>query len=165
MAIATTLVFTTEDDKGKSSSTKVRVPSTFSISDYVEFAQAAAQLFANVLNARLTGVSINFGVDLSSAGLKSTVSGVATVATKIQGLFATASGLIAKWLIPAPLETLVTAGSDDFDQTDTDIAALVTANEDGIAVTGGTFVPTNGRGDVIGSVNTLKETFLRRSPS
>lgn len=164
MALATTIVFALEDDKGKTSNTKIRVPNTFAIADYVQFAQAAAQLIVNITNARVTGVSVNFGLDISSIGLKTVVSGVASVATKIQGLFSTASGILAKWLIPAPLETKVVAGSDDFDQTDTDIAALITANEDGIAVTGGTLQPTNGRGSDITAVSTMKETFLRRSP-
>jgi len=162
--MATTINFNMVDDKGKASKTSVRVPSTFAISDYVEFAQAFAQLLVNVSNARITGVSVNFSVDLSSLGLKTVASGVASVAVKMQGIFSTVAGIIAKWLIPAPLEVNVVSGSDDFDQADPDIAPLVSAFEDGIAVTGGTMEFTNGRGSDITAISTLRETFRRRQP-
>lgn len=163
MAIAVTVNFTLQDDKGKTSRTSVRVPSTFSIADYKEFAQAFAQLIANVSTARITGASISLGVDLSSAGLKTVAAAVSNVATKMQGLWNTTSGIIAKWRVPSPHDTQVTAGSDDFDQADVSVAPVITAMEDGIAVTDGTMRFTNGRGDDVTSVSSLKQTFLRRS--
>ena len=164
MALSTTLNFTMVDAKGETSNTKVRVPTTFSIAQYVEFGQALAQLLVEITNCSITGVSINFGLDLSSLGFKTVASAVEKVAAKAQGLFNTVSGIIAKWLIPAPIEEKVVTGSDDFDQTDSDIAALVSAFEDGIAVTDGTIQFTNGRGGDITSIASLKETFRRRSP-
>lgn len=165
MALATSLIISFEDDKGKSSTTKIKVPSTFAIADYVEFGTAIGQLVVNITNARVTGISIGFGMDLTAIGsLKSVASGVCSVAVKMFGLFNTAASTVAKWLIPGPLETKVVAGSDDFDQVDADVAALVTAMEDGIVVTGGTMEFTDGRGNDATSVSQLKETFRRRSP-
>jgi len=162
MALSTTINVAFIDGKGKTSVTKVRVPTTFTIAQYREFAAAMAQLIANVAAAQITSVSINFGLDLSGLGLKTVASAVEKVGAKAQGLFNTVSGIIAKWRIPAPLEEKVVVGSDDLDQTDTDIAAVISANEDGIAVTGGTIQFTNGRGSDITSVASLQETFLRR---
>lgn len=163
MAIAVTLNFTLQDDKGKTSKTELKVPTGFTIADYVAFGEAAAQLIANISDAQVTSCSVSFGVDLSSLGLKAAAALVSNVAVKMQGIWNTASGIIAKWLVPSPHDTQVTAGSDDFDQTDVSVAPVITAMEDGIAVTGGTIQFTNGRGDDISAVSTLKQTFLRRS--
>lgn len=163
MAIATTIIFALEDDKGKKSNTKIKVPTGFAISDYQEFAEGAAQLITNITNAAVTSVSINFAVDLTGIGLKTVVSGVCSVTRKIQGLYNTASGIIAKWLLPGLLETKVVAGSDNMDLTDSDVAALNTAYTSGVAVTGGTLTPTNGRGDDITSLSQMTETFRGRN--
>lgn len=163
MPIAVTLNFTLEDDKGKSSKTEIKVPTGFTISDYVEFGQGAAQLIANISDAQVTNCSVSFGVDLSSLGLKAVAAAVSNVAVKMQGIWNTASGLIAKWLVPSPHDTQVATGTDDFDQADVNVAPVITAMEDGIAVTLGTMQFTNGRGDDISAVSTLKQTFLRRS--
>jgi len=159
----TTINIAMVDQTGKSSSTKIRVPNTFSIADYREFALAIGQLILNISGGAITGISVNFGLDLSGLGLKTVASAVEKVGAKMQGLFSTASGIIAKWLLPAPIEEKVVAGSDDFDQTDTDVAALVSAMEDGIAVTGGTLQPTNGRGSDVQAVASLREVFRRRA--
>jgi len=165
MAIAVVINFSMVDGDGKPTGTKIRVPTGFAISDYREFAEEAAQILVDISNCQITSASIGVEVDLSGLGLKTVASAVEKVGAKMQGLFATASGLIAKWLIPAPLEEKVVSGSDDFDQTDTDVAAWIAANEDGLAVTGGTWLPCNGRGDDITGINTCKETFLARRAS
>lgn len=163
MALATTINIQFIDGKGKTSNTKIRVPNTFSIAQYREFAEAIGQLILNVSQGAITGISVNFALDLSALGFKAVAGALGSVTAKMQGLFQTASGLIAKWLLPAPEEEKVTAGSDDFDQTDGDVAALVSAFEDGIAVTAGTITFTNGRGSDIEAVSSLKETFRRRN--
>lgn len=163
MGLATSINVTFEDDKGKSSVTKIKVPSTFAIADYLEFGEDIGQLLANITNSRITGISVGFGMDLSAiASLKSVASGVCSVGVKMFGLFNTAASTLAKWILPGPLETQVVAGSDDFDQSDAEVAAVITAMEDGIIVTGGTMQFTDGRGNDVTSVSQLKETFRRR---
>jgi hypothetical protein len=164
MAVATSIIFTFVDDSGDTGRTEIKVPSTFALSDYVEFAQAFGQLLANISNCQVTGASVSVGIDLSSAGLKAVAAAVSNVAAKMAGLWNTATGIIAKWFIPSPHDTQVTAGSDQFDQTDIAIAPIITAMEDGIAVTSGTLQPTNGRGDDVTSVAKLAQQFRRRSP-
>lgn len=162
MALSTTINFAMVDAKGKASNTKIRVPITFTIAQYVEFAQAFGDLLLAVSDGVITSITVSFALDLSGLSLKSVASGLCSVAVKAFGLFQTATGMIAKWLMPAPDEELVVAGSDDFNQATGSVAAVVSAFEDGIVVTGGTIQFTNGRGADITGISSLKETFRRR---
>lgn len=151
------------DDKNKSASTVVHVPSGFALSDYDEFGLAMAQLMANISQGQLSQGSISYAVDLTGLGLKTTAVTLASIARKLRLRFATAvTGFIAKTLIPAPRETLVGSGSDDFNQADPDVAALISFFEDGTAVTLGTMTLTNGREHDITAIVEAKEKFLRR---
>jgi len=166
MALAVSVRFDFQDDKGKSSFTKIRVPTGFSIAQYTEFAQGAAQLLLNASTASITKISVVFNVSLASLGLKTVASSVSKVARKMFLQFTTAvTGFLAKTFIPALSESKVASGSDDVDQADTDVAALISAYEDGIVVTGGTMTFTNGRGHDITAATAAKEQFRRRSPS
>jgi len=164
MALAITMRFDFEDDKGKSSSTKIRLPSGFSIANYVEFGQAAAQLLVNASTGSLTGATITFNVSLDALGLKTVPSAVSKVARKLYLQFTTAvTGFLGKTLFPSLAESKVISGSDDVDQADVDVAALVSALEDGIAVTLGTMTFTNGRGHDLVTATDAKEQFRRRT--
>lgn len=164
MALAFTLRLDFIDDKGKESFTKVRLPTGFTLAQYTEFGQAAAQLFANISQAQITAVSIGFNVDLSGAALKTVASAVTSVAKKLWLRFNTAvTGFRAQTLIPGIRETQVIAGSGDANQADVDIAAVISAFEDGIAVTLGTLTFTNDREHDITTVQTATERFLKRS--
>lgn len=164
MALAFTLRFDFIDDKGKESFSKMRLPTGFTLAQYVEFGQAAAQLWSNVSQAAITGVSISFNVDLSGAALKTVASAVTSVAKKLWLRFQTAvTGFGAKTLFPGLRETQVIAGSGDVDQTDVDVAAVISLMEDGIAVTGGTMTFTNNRAHDITAVSSGTERFLKRS--
>jgi len=163
MALAITLRFDTVDDKGKVSSTKLRLPNGFALADYVEFAQASAQLFTNISQGVLTKVGLSFNVDLSGAGLKTVASAVTGVARKLWLRFNTAvTGFQAQTLIPGIRETQVGAGSGDINQADTDVAAVISMFEDGLAVTGGTMTFTNDREHDITAIVSGTERFLKR---
>ena len=146
MALAVSIRFDFIDDKGKTSFTKVRVPTGYTIANYVEFAQGAAQVFADLSNAQITNVSLTFGLDLSGQGLKTVASVVSDIYQKIRFQFATAlQGFRAKFSVPASSELKIVAGSDAVDEVDADVAAFVTAIEDGLVVTGGTVTFTDNR--------------------
>lgn len=163
MALAVSLRFDVIDDKGDTSFTKIRVPLGFSIADYIEFAQAAAQILLGGSTGRITRASVVFNVSLDGLGLKTVASAVSKVARKLYLQFSTAvTGFLSKTIFPALSESLVLAGTDDVDQTDTDVAALVSALEDGIVVTAGTMQFTNGRGHDIEALDVAKEQFRRR---
>lgn len=162
MALAVSIRFDFIDNKGKTSFTKVRVPNGFGLSDYVEFAQAMAQLIANISTARLTRAGVVFGLDLSGATIKALASGLSDIAQKaILGFSAVVAGFRTKLFLPAISEAKVNVGSDTLNQADPAVAAFITAMESGIAVTGGTIAPTDIRENDIASLDYARELFRK----
>lgn len=166
MAIAVSLRFDIIDQKGKTSFTKIRVPTGRTIPAYIEFAQGIAQIILNNITGRITRASVCFSLDLSTAGLNPTPGGISKVAVKGNFRWNTnATGFKANMNIPSLLETLVVAGSDDINQVATAVSDFIDDVENGVAVTGGTMVFTNGRGHTITAISSAKERFRRRQPS
>lgn len=166
MALAIAIRFDFVDDKGKSSSTKIRVPTGFSIADYQEFGEAAAQLILNASTGSITGATVTFNIALDGLGLKTVASSVSKVARKLFIIVSTPFvGFLGKTLFPGLSESLVIGGTSDVDQTDTDVAALISGMEDGLAVTGGTMTFTNGRGHDLVTTVQASESFRRRTSS
>lgn len=166
MALAFSVRFDFVDQKGKKSNTKIHIPTGFTIAQMVEFAQGAAQLFLNASTGELTGASIVLDTPLGSLGLDVTPSSVSKVARKLYLGFSTAvNGFFGKTLLPTLSESLVIAGTDAVDQTNVDVAALISAIEDGIVVVGGTMTFTNHRGMDIVSTTAAREQFRRRQAS
>lgn len=163
MALAFTANFTFRDDKGKSSSTKIRIPTSFTVAQAVEFAQDAAGLLAVASNGVITDVSLSVDVSAFGLGLK-TVAGI-TADFFQKALFTMRSavnGLFSKINVPTFNEDLVLAGTDQIDQADTDIAAFITALEDGIDDGLGTFIqPIDLRGNAITEVSAAREVFRK----
>jgi len=163
MALAVTVNIGFIDGKGDTSTTSVRVPTGFTLANYVEFAEDLAQLVSNIASSAITSVSLSFYVDLSALGLDTVASSVTSVAKKLFLQFSTAvTGFVAKTFIPGLRETQVGTGSDDVNQADVDVAPLLSAIEDGIVVTGGTMTFTNEREHDITATQLAKERFRRR---
>lgn len=162
MVLAVAVRFDFIDDKGKSSFTKVRVPTGFSIDQYGEFGVAMAQLIANISNCRITRASFVVGLDLSGATIKAVASGLSDIAQKaLMGFSTVVAGLRTKLKLPALSEVKVNVGSDTLDQADPDVAAFITAMENGIAVTGGTVEPTDSRENDVITTDYARELFRK----
>ena len=163
MGLAISVRFDFVDNKGKPSFTKVRVPLGFTISQYIEFGQGMAQLMANISTGQITRASFCAGLDLSGATIKGTPSGLSDIAQKgLFGFSTSVAGFRTKMKIPAISETKVVAGSDTIDQADVDVAAFITAMENGIVVTGGTISPTDQRENDIVSTDYSRELFRKK---
>lgn len=145
------------DDKGDTSTTKVKIPTGLTIPGIVAFAQSAAQLFADFSTCRVTKVTACIGIDLSGLGLLASPTAQSDVSEK--GLFnmRTASNTYARMFVPTISESLVVANSDALDPADADVIAFTTALEDGILTTGGTIVPVDTRGNEITEVTEARE--------
>lgn len=164
MPLAVRFRFDFIDGKGKTSFTKISVPTGFSIAQYVEFGQAMGQLIATISAGQVTGASATVSLDLSTATLKSVISNVSDAGQKGYFKFASAvTGFARKIFLPTFREDMIVAGSDSIDTTDTDVAAFVAAMEDGIVVTGGTISPTDNRSNDLAVLTTAKEMFRARS--
>lgn len=160
MALAVTCTVTFVDSKGKTANTKVRVPSGFSVAQYIEFAQGAAQIFTNVSLAKVTSVSFAIGVDLSGATIRSAALTAADIAQKMLMIARSAvSGLFARFNVPTANEAKVISGTDQFDSADTDVAALVAAIETGLVISGSLVQPKDKRGNGLEEISQIRETF------
>lgn len=163
MVLAVTIRFDIQDQKGKKSFTKVRVPTGYELSHYGEFALGMAQLIANMSTGQITRVSFCVGLDLSGATIKAVASGLSDIAQKILIGFSTAvSGFRTKLKLPAISEVKIVAGSDSWNLADPDVAAFITAMENGIVVTGGTVQPTDMRQNDIVSTDYARELFRKK---
>lgn len=163
MALAVSVRFDMKDDKAKTSFTKVRVPTGFSIAQYTEFAQGMAQLIADISQCQVTRASFCVGLDLSGASIKPSPTAFSDIAQKILVGFSTVlAGFRTKMKIPALDETKVLAGSDALDQSDADVAAFITAMENGIVTSGGTIAPTDQRLNDINNTDYMRELFRKK---
>lgn len=160
MVLAVTIRYEIQDIVGKKSFTKVRVPTGTTIAQYTGFAQAMAQLIADVNTGVITRAGVCVSLDLSGLGLKALAAAGSDVAEKLQWLFNTAvTGFKAKLRIPGLDDQYVVEGSNAIDLSDPDVMALETALVDGQAVTAGTISATNGRGHDITGTSTAKQAF------
>ena len=148
------------DAKNKPSKTIVHIPTGFSIAQMIEFAQGAAQLFTSASFASITSVSISVGIDLSGATIRAVAVSTADVAEKLLLMARSAvAGLFARFNIPTFDENLLIVGSDQIDFADTDVAAFVSALEDGLIVNALPVLPRDKRGNDLVLVTQGREIF------
>lgn len=159
---AVSINFTFRDAKNKSRMTKVRVPTGFNPIQYVEFAQAMAQILANMTDGSITEISIGIPLDLSAATIKGVALGIADVAKKaFFGAISSVSGLFAKFIMPTFDEGYTVTGSDDIDVTDPDIAAFIALVESGTTINTFAIAPVDKYGNDLDDVNIAREQFRR----
>lgn len=162
MALAVTARFDFIDQKGKTSFTKVRIPTGFTFAQYVEFVQDAAQLIADTSVGILTGASFTVSMDLSGSVIKATADILSDVAEKALFQFGSAvSGFFSRLNLPAFNETYIPVGTDAVDTADPDIMDFTATMVDGIAITSGTLQPVTDRGDDLVSVDIAVEQFQK----
>lgn len=163
MALATTINFTFRDQKGKSSTVPIRVPSGFSFSQLGEFAQAAGQILANASQSQLVEASISVALDLSGLSLKTVAALFSDVAQKALWIAqSTVAGLFARFAMPTLDDGKVLPNSDQLDTLDADVAAMETLLEDGVDDGFGIFIqPVTLRDNAIDFVTERREIFRK----
>jgi len=159
--LVATVNITFMDAKGKTSTTRVRIPAGLSFAVITGFAEALAVILKALTTAQITEVSVSVGIDLSGADLR-------TVATQFSDIFQKAfvmakdgvAGLFAKFNIPTYDELNTSANSDQLNQADAEIIALITAIEDGITIIGpGLVRPVTSRNEDLALVTQAREVF------
>lgn len=164
MAVAVSLRFQVVDSKGKSSFTKIRIPTGLTIPQYIEAGQAFGQLITNMQAGSITSVSATFAIDLSALGLKAAANSLADVAQKGYFAFSSAATKFFKRLrIPTFNEGLVAVGSDAIDTSDPAVAAFATAMTNGIVTAGGTIQPTTDRVQDLVALTDAREQFRKHN--
>jgi hypothetical protein len=148
------------DAKGKPSTTKWRLSSGGTVADYLEYAQAAAQICKDISTAKVTDISVSIGLDLSLASLKTVAT---TLADWWNKLFIQArdvsTGLITKYFVPTFDEANVSSGSDVANAADTEVIALQTILEDGVDDGGIPIYAVNQYDGNIDAVDFMVENF------
>jgi hypothetical protein len=158
MAIAFAVVYTFEDDSGDTATASIHVPTTFSLSQYTEFARSMADFIDNMVHGIITGVDLTVAIDISAL-TGNPVTPFADVEEIGAFKFITADNRPVMVNIPGIGESQVLAGSDDLSIVDAGIAAFITAMESGIAVTGGTIQPCDVDEDDIVDTVFAREQF------
>lgn len=134
MALAVTLTFTITDALGKSAITKVRVPTGFSIAQYLEFGTAMGNIIAALANGAITDITIGVPLSLSGATIRAVATSLADVGEKALLMAQSAiTGLFARFNIPTYDQSKTVSGSDQVDTTDTDVAAYIAVIESGVS--------------------------------
>src|SRR5689334_8505802 len=158
MALAVSVNFTILDAKGKSSITKVHVPTGFLIAQYLEFGAAMGQLIADLSDGILTDISVSIPLSLSGATIRAAAGIAADVAKKVFFQAGSAiAGLFARFNIPTYDEAHTVANTDEVDMADAEIAAFVAIIEGGA----GGASPTDRRNNNLTDVLMGRETFQK----
>lgn len=160
MALAIAVNFTITDAKGKSATTKVHVPTGFTISQYIEFGVAMGQVIADLSDGILTNISISLPLDLSGATIRAAAAFGADVAKKAL-LIATSAiaGLFARFNLPTYDEDHSVDNTDQLDMANADVMALVAIIEGGA----GGAIPSDVRNNNLTDVLSGREIFQKFS--
>lgn len=161
MALAVSIKFTFADGNNKPSSTRIYVPTGFSISQYVEFAQGAAQILTNASLCSITGATLCVGLDISAATIKAVPLLASDVWGKVKLIYSSAvAGFRRTFNLPAADSAKFALNSDDVNQGGAEFIALDGAITNGIAVTGGTIAPVTVRDQDLTAVTVATKLFL-----
>jgi len=160
--LVATVNFVFRDSKGKTSTTRVRIPSTLTFAQYAEFAQGAAAVMKALTTAEITEVSVSVGLDLSGASLRTLATQFSDIVDKafIQARNAI-NGLFGKFKIPTYDELNNSANSDQLNLADAEVMALVTLIEDGVTTSAGLVYPVTVRGDALSEVTLAYQQFRK----
>lgn len=162
MALTPSLIFNFRDKKGKTSTTKIHVPTGLSFAELRDTALAAAQVLANLSTAEITDVSVSVGIDLSLASLKLVATEFGDWWNKALVLAKdTASGLYTRFFIPTYAESNTLPNSDVLDSADVQVAALYTLIEDGLDDGGIAIRPVTARDQNLDLVTSGTEIFRK----
>ena len=163
MAIAVAVKIGFEDADKKRTSTVVRIPTAFSLPQMTEFGQGVAQFLANVSNCKITGVSLTFEIDFAGLGLGTVAALAANVGKKALFLWNTITGgRGARFTIPTFDEAFVSLTGDAVLIADPDVAAFISAIENGLVVPVAITVDfTNSRSYDIVSLKTASELHAK----
>lgn len=157
------LYYTIQDSDGDTSVVEIPIPTTTAVANLIGAVTAMAGLINPLTNGGLVAAGVRLEVDLS--GTWGPVAAlIADVQEKGEFAFRGENGFLKRLNIPAFLETLFTgAGSTkQIDLGDTDVAAFVTAMEDGFVVGGATIQPVDVRGDDLETLEYAVENWGKR---
>lgn len=157
-----TILYSIQDEKGKVSTTEVKLPGATAYADVQIFAAQMAPLIDALVTGGITRIGITENVALP-AGLTTAPAANSDVEEGGKFQFRTDGGYFTGLRLPTFDESLVNTGSRDINLEDTDVAAFVNAMKTGIDLSGaggsGTIQPSDYRDDDIVSLEFAREQF------
>lgn len=149
-------VVTYVDQAGKRATSTHYVTSGLTLAQITEGLSAFLELIDNVVGTIIYAAQALLSIDIST--FTNNTTGVTSDVEQV-GEFVGVTAANRKVLINVPgiKDNLSVAGSDDLDTTQADIAAFISALEDGIVTAGGTIIPCDvGELDIV-EVTTARE--------
>jgi len=155
------IYFTIRDGKDDKSVIEIPFPDATLVTDLPLLVSAFGQLIDPMLNGGLAGAGFRVDVDVPSfSPLAGTL---ADVQEKAVFAFRTANNFLKRLGLPTFNETLFVPGTKEVDATDTDVAAFITAMEDGVNIAGaggsGVVQPCDTRGEDIDTLSSAREAW------
>ncbi len=139
----------------ETATTSVRLVDGSLLENLKLFAVAFATILNNFIGGKILSAALLFDVDIS--GVLANTAEVYSDVEEIAGFgFTTPEGTKTVLNIPSLIETVVVDESHELNQVATNVAAVIAMMEDGIAVTGGTIIPTD-----IGELDGLTLDYAR----
>jgi hypothetical protein len=156
--MADRIQYTLTDEAGHTASFGVDVPDTFTLAQYDEFAAAYAILVDDIVGGIVSKAVLKRSVDIgdltdNSVGAVSDIEDIGAFS------FRTAAFRRVRVNVPGILESLVIPNSKELDLAEPAVAAIITAMQNGIAVTGGTITPSDIQEDDIVGFESALERF------
>lgn len=152
-----TLTYSVRDGKGQTGVFTVRVGEDEIPGDVIAFAIEFAGMVEAMINGVIDHILFSFRVPYVGAnepGLTSDVEEILYMVSK------DTTGISSKYAIPTINELFVLPGTSEIDRSAPEVAALITALENGVDIGGGTIVaPTSARGNDIVEVVEAIEKF------
>lgn len=161
MAKAVQVIFTIKDNKGKLSTTAIKIPTGISLPNMVEFAQEAAVLVDAVTIGQIVNVGLAITVDTSALGLTPVPGATSDVEEKGTFQYMSAANFRTSTRIPCWSDLNVVTGSDEVDLTDADVIAFNNMMVNGLVLPVGaiTVQPCDIRESDIISLDWARERF------
>ena len=156
--------YTVQDGKGKQSVIQVPIPYATTPTNARAFVRAMGAVIGPLVTGKLISAGVTLEVPIGEiTGFPSSASTVSDVQEKGFFSFRSAVNSLRRMTIPTILETLFNVGASTINQSHADVAAFITAMEDGVDVSGvggsGTIQPSDGRGEDLTAIEEAREAW------
>ena len=155
--MANKIVLTYRDNSNKMSTSEHFIDDTETLAYQAAGVLAFAEVVDDSIAARVSAASLVIPVDISGLTGNATPATGADVEEVGEFICRTAAGRNTIMNLPGIEADEVGVGTDDLDQEDTGIAAIISALEDGIEISAVTIQPCDAGGDDIVALVTARE--------
>jgi len=159
--LALHVVYTIQDDTGKTSTFRIPFPSNADIGVLQTFAWSTAELVDPLIRGQIVNIGISGSVEFASANVKQAPVTGADVEEGAYFGFGSDAGYTTGFTVPTWDESFVLPASDEVDLVDADVDAFVDRIIAGQTVGLTNVSPSDSRGSDITEIQTARESFRK----